>query len=105
MSLLFRFRSKERDIGTDISRVTPIHDLAQSALREAKKELGGLQARLPTPENETAHEEAGLSQRGRNRTRYLEAEIAALRQVKSLLDGVLQPETADSAWRWPQHKE
>jgi hypothetical protein len=89
MALFPGFRSKERDIETDMQRVAPIANAVQKALREAEHELQGLNARVASED----------SIRGKSRVRYISDEIAALRQVQALLDGIESPDVAASARR------
>ena len=89
MALFFKFRSRERDIETDIARVAPIYDEVETALRDAENELTGLGARLSDQDDV----------RGKSRVRYLTEDAAALRRVKLLLNEVLRPETPASSSR------
>lgn len=114
MAILSRFRSKERDIDTDIARVLPIRDAVEAALREAEVEHGGLKARLEEAsaraaflfgnglESEVENDPAGAARlkeaegflvRGQTRDRYLKRQVAALRDVKAILDTIAKPET------------
>ena len=114
MAILSRFRSKERDIETDIGRVLPIRDAVQAALRESEEEHAGLQSRLKDasaraaflfgngleseadddPANRERLKEAeGFVVRGQLRNRYLERQLTALREVKAILDTIVKPET------------
>lgn len=89
MALFFKFRSRERDIETDVARVAPIFDEVETALRDAESELSGLGTRLGDQDDI----------RGKSRIRYLTEDAAALRRVKLLLNGILRPETPGGSER------
>ena len=91
MALFAGFRSRERDIDSDIARVKPVFDAVQAALREAEKELQGLRPRL----TDVGEDEAAT--RGKSRARYLGEEVDALQKVKQLLDGIVKPETPSAS--------
>jgi hypothetical protein len=114
MALASYFRSKERDIATDVDRVLPIRDAVERAIRDSRRELTGLQERLAqasssaaflfgdTIEGETAGNsiaEARLREseqvlvRGQMRERYLTQQLAALEKVRTLLEEIVQPQT------------
>lgn len=114
MAILSRFRSKERDIETDVGRVLPIRDAVEAAIREAETEHKGLKARLEEAsvraaflfgdglESDVDNDPAGAVRlktaegflvRAQMRDRYLARQIAALREVKSMLDAIVTPET------------
>ena len=119
MAIFSRFRSKERDIETDIERVLPIRDAAMAALRDAEKEHAGLQKRIADagagaaflfgdgleseadidPANKARLEDVeGILVRGQIRNRYLERQIAALHEIKTMLDSIAKPETDPRAY-------
>jgi hypothetical protein len=114
MALGSIFRSKERDIATDIERVLPIRDAVERAIRDSRRELTGLQERLAqasssaaflvgdTIESETAGNsvaEARLREseqvlvRGQMRERYLTQQLTALENMRTILQGIVQPQT------------
>jgi hypothetical protein len=114
MALRSYFRSKERDIATDIERVLPIRDAVERALRDSRRELIGLQERLAqasssaaflfgdTIEGDTAGNSAAEARlqeseqilvRGQMRERYLSRQLAALEDVRVILQGIVQPQT------------
>ena len=97
-----RFRSKTRDIETDIARVMPIFDAIRAAARDAEKELQGIQVRLNmnpglarvcAPDDVAGHEADDRATRGHRRSRYLRRELAALQRVQTLLSGIVRPQT------------
>jgi hypothetical protein len=114
MGLVSIFRSRERDIQTDVDRVLPIRDAIERALRDSRSELEGLKARLAqastsaaflfgdTMEGDTRGDsvaEARLKEneavlvRGQMRERYLARQITALESVRTILQDIVQPQT------------
>jgi hypothetical protein len=97
-----RFRSKTRDIETDIARVMPIFDAIRAAARDAEKELQGIQARLNMkpglalvggPDDMAGDEADDPATRAERRSRYLRRELAALQRIQTLLSGIVRPQT------------
>jgi hypothetical protein len=114
VSLLSSFRSKRRDIATDVARLTPILDTVQVAVREAESELGGLRLRLEEsgdraaflfgdgmeseadadPRDKAALKELeGFLARGGIRRRYLERQVATFREIIAVLTAAINPRT------------
>jgi hypothetical protein len=114
MALGSIFRSKERDIQTDIDRVLPIRDAVERAIRDSRRELQGLQERLAqasssaaflfgdTIEGETAGNSAAEARlreseqvlvRGQMRERYLTRQLTALESMRTILQEIVQPQT------------
>lgn len=114
MALGSIFRSKERDIATDIDRVLPIRDAVERAIRDGTRELAGLQQRLAQASSSAAFlfgdtiegemggdsaAEARLKEseqvlvRGQMRERYLTRQLAALENVRAILQDIVQPQT------------
>lgn len=108
-----RFRSKKRDIETDVSRVLPIRDSVAAALRESERELGQLSRRLkdattqaaflfgneveseagdPVAEARLKEAEAFLV-RGQHRANYLERQVTILREISANLERIVSPVT------------
>lgn len=114
MAFLSRFRSKRRDIETDVARLLPILNSAQTAVREAESELGGLIVRLRESRDNAAflvgtgmESEADTDPRlkarlddieaflarGGLRKGYLTRQVAILRQVVAILTATVRPDT------------
>ena len=114
MAILSRFRSRERDIETDVGRVLPIRDAVEAALREAEAEHAGLRARLADASaraaflfgdgleseadgdpvrREQLKTDEGFVVRGQRRHRYLDRQIGGLREMKAILETIVNPET------------
>jgi len=110
-----RFRSKKRDIETDVSRVLPIRDSVAAALRESERELSQLTKRLKDANTQAAFlfgnelesevgddaaKEARLKEaeaflvRGQHRANYLERQVAILREISANLERIVSPVTA-----------
>jgi hypothetical protein len=89
MSLFARFRGKERDIETDVSRITPVLDMVLRALAEAHDELSGLILRsAAAAEVALAEKSHGISLA---RAEHLRCEIEALSEARELLEGIRRP--------------
>jgi hypothetical protein len=112
-----RFRSKKRDIETDISRVLPIRDSVAAALRESERELTQLTRRLKEANTQAAFlfgnelesdtgndpdKEARLKEaeaflvRGQRRASYLERQVVILREIAANIERIVTPVTAVS---------
>ena len=110
-----RFRSKKRDIETDVSRVLPIRDSVAAALRESESELNQLSRRLKDATTQAAFlfgnelesevgndaaKEARLREaeaflvRGQHRANYLERQVVILREIAGNLERIVSPVTA-----------
>jgi hypothetical protein len=108
------FRSKERDIATDADRLRPISTAVEAAIRDCERELRGITARLQSTtaaaaflfgdglETETVNrpietqkldEAEAKIVRGEIRSRYLQSQLSALREVQATLESVLNPRT------------
>jgi hypothetical protein len=105
----FRFRSPQRDRGTDQGRRLSIHQAIRAAIVSAERELRGLQARLDNARQSAAsllgndfdggdrepHHEAELTAaEGRllaaeGRIRQLTDHLAALRRIEVFVNGEL----------------
>jgi hypothetical protein len=105
----FRFRSAQRDRGTDQERKLSIHQAIRAAIVSAERELSGLQARLDNARQSAAsllgndfdgsdrepHHEAELTAvEGRllaaeGRIRQLTGHLAALRRIEAFANGEL----------------
>ena len=120
MAIFSRFRSKERDVYSDTTRVMPIIDAVRAAIREAEKEFAGLRARLQEigdraafllgdgvqsdttgdPSSEAALKETeSFLMRGEMRSRYLAKQISTLKEIGELLSAVVKPETPAASRR------
>jgi hypothetical protein len=110
-----RFRNKQRDIETDIERVTPIRHAVETAMRAAEAELRGLNQRMaslaaeasflfgdgldsavdddPRGREKLKQMEEFLS-RGEMRLRYLTRQLSTLSDVQGKLDAIITPPAA-----------
>jgi chromosome segregation ATPase len=116
MSFRFRFRSPQRDKGTDQLRLSSIRQAVRSAISSADSEFNGLQARLENArqaaasllgndvdgsDREPAHEaelrnaeERLLAAEGR--ISQLNGHLEALRRIEDLVNVASRPSDSDT---------
>jgi len=110
--LQLRFRSKARDIDTDVGRMTPVRLAVERALNDANREASGLRERLEQARSSAAFlygddltsdtagdpklhgklaEAEELVVRAQIRLQYLERQIDMLKSISEIVDRVVSP--------------